>query len=127
MAYLYVAMGGAFGAMARFFVVSFMTRALGGGFPYGTLVVNTAGSFVLVFLMTMISERAVVDPQFRWLVVVGFLGSFTTFSSFTYETYYLFAHEEYIKGLLNVVLNNLLAFAGGVLGLLLARTMIQGA
>ena len=121
---LWIGLGGALGAMSRFWVVSFLARKLGTGFPYGTLAVNALGSFVMLFFLTLLADRLVESPHLRLLVAVGFLGSFTTFSSFSYETLFLYQEGEYMKAVANLFLNNLLALGFGVLGLFSARSLM---
>ena len=85
--YLLVVIGGGTGALARYVAASAIMTRFGGKFPLGTLVINVTGSFLIGFLMTMLTERLQLDPRWRLLLVVGFLGGYTTFSSFEWETY----------------------------------------
>src|ERR1051325_938233 len=87
MRYLLVALGGGTGALARYLAASAIMTKFGGRFPLGTLVINVTGSFLIGFLMTMLTERFELDPNWRLLLIVGFLGGYTTFSSFEWETY----------------------------------------
>src|SRR5512147_2233286 len=84
--YLLVMAGGAVGSMARYAAGSVIMTRFGGRFPLGTLVVNVTGSFLIGLLMTVFAER-LPHPYWRLLLVVGFLGGYTTFSSFEYETW----------------------------------------
>ncbi|MDR0665297.1 MAG: fluoride efflux transporter CrcB [Helicobacteraceae bacterium] len=120
---LYIALGGALGALARYGVGVASTRFLGGGFPYATLIVNAIGAFAALFLLTTISQKAAVTPQFRAFAIVGFLGAFTTFSAFAYETIALAQSGAWIKTIANVLLNNSLALLCGALGVSLARAI----
>ncbi len=85
MEYLWVGIGGFVGANARFIVGRFAEQRFGTSFPYGTLIVNLSGSLAIGVLLTVLLERWVAHPAWRLLLVVGFLGGYTTFSSYTYE------------------------------------------
>ena len=87
---LVIMLGGAVGAVARFIVSTKITEKLGNSFPYGTLTVNMIGSFVMGLLAIILVERMQLDPLYRLGIFVGFLGAFTTFSTFSMETLNLF-------------------------------------
>ncbi len=97
-----------------------MTR-FGGTFPLGTLVINITGSFVIGFLMTILTERFKLDPNWRLLLVVGFLGGYTTFSSFEWETYTAVRDGARWTGALNVVSSVILGYLAVWLGAMLGR------
>ena len=124
MEYIAIMIGGALGALSRFFVSSFVNKILGMDFPAGTLAVNTIGSFILVFFTVLTIEKLSIDPLWRMFFAVGFLGAFTTFSTFSYETIALFQDGEYLKGTVNIILNNFFAVGAGLGGFFLARSMI---
>lgn len=84
--YLAVAFGGALGSMARYFAAGSVHDRLGAGFPYGTLVVNVAGCFLIGLIMELAENRFTINPQVRVFLTIGMLGGFTTFSTFSYET-----------------------------------------
>ncbi len=112
--------GGAAGSLARYVAgVAIMTR-LGGRFPLGTLVVNVTGSFLIGLLMALLTERFEPHPYWRPLLVVGFLGGYTTFSSFEYETFSAVRAGSSWIGLINVVASVALGYAAVWLGSLLA-------
>lgn len=101
MNYLLVSVGGAIGAAARYFLSGVVYQWLPANFPYGTLIVNILGSFVIGFLMTSFEDRFLVAPGLRIFLTVGILGGFTTFSSFSFETVSLFRSGEFFFGAMN--------------------------
>ena len=123
--YLLIAIGAALGANARYLVGVWAGGRLGAGFPYGTLLVNVGGSFVLGFLLTLGAGRVRLSPEARLLLAVGFLGSFTTFSSYAVESMNLWRDAGAWRGLLNVVANNLAGLLAAIFGAALAR-LLQG-
>jgi CrcB protein len=119
--YLLVAIGGGTGALMRYVAASAIMTRFGGTFPVGTLVINVTGSFLIGFLMTMLTERFQLDPGWRLLLVVGFLGGYTTFSSFEWETYTAVRGGEPWTGMLNVASSVMLGYVAVSLGSMLAR------
>ena len=103
MNYLLVFVGGGIGAAARYGLQGVVYRVASSTFPYGTLAVNVLGSFVIGFLMTFFEERFIVNPSLRVFLTIGFLGGFTTFSSFSYETMALLRDGSYGLGFLNIL------------------------
>ncbi|MGO8720942.1 MAG: fluoride efflux transporter CrcB [Acidobacteriaceae bacterium] len=84
--YVYIAVGGALGAMARFWVGSAVASRLGTKFPYGTFVINITACVVIGFSLTFLAKRTDLNPAWRFLVPIGFLGAYSTFSSYEWET-----------------------------------------
>ena len=119
--YLLVVIGGGTGALARYVAASAIMTRFGGKFPLGTLVINVTGSFLIGFLMTILTERFKLDPNWRLLLVVGFLGGYTTFSSFEWETYSSVREGGLWTGMLNVVSSVMLGYVAVTLGSILAR------
>jgi len=119
--YLVIVIGGGTGALARYVAASAIMSRFGGKFPLGTLVINVTGSFLIGFLMTLLTERLEIDPRWRLLLVVGFLGGYTTFSSFEWETYTTVRDGELWAGMINVVSSVMLGYAAVWLGSMLAR------
>ncbi len=93
---LWVAIGGAFGALARYGLGGWVQARAGGEFPWGTLVVNAVGSLALGFVLR-VSESVVIAPGMRAFVAIGILGAFTTFSTFSYETVALLQDGEWTR------------------------------
>jgi fluoride exporter len=116
-----VALGGAVGAMARYSASLGIHSIFGHGFPYGTLLVNVAGSFIIGLLYIVITESAAEYGHYRAPVMVGVLGAFTTFSAFSLETVHLLEAGEMFRASLNVLLNVILCLAACWLGLAIAR------
>ncbi len=115
-----IAIGGAVGALLRFWVSSGIYYILGKEFPYGTLAVNILGSFLMGFLYILFLER-VVSSELRAIVLIGLLGAFTTFSTFSIETMNLLLDGEQTKALLNIFLSVTLCLLATWMGMLLAR------
>ena len=119
--YFLVLVGGGAGALARYVAASAIMTRFGGRFPLGTLVINVTGSFLIGLLMTILTGRFKLDPNWRLLLVVGFLGGYTTFSSFEWETYTAVRDGARWIGALNVVSSVTLGYAAVWLGVMLAR------
>jgi len=120
---LAVAIGGACGAMMRFWLAAAVQRAAGGAFPWGTLTVNVLGSFLLGFLFVWLIERSTVGELVRLAITVGFLGAFTTFSTFSVETVRLMQEGALVWALGNIALQVLLCVGVAWLGIQLARSL----
>lgn len=118
---LLVFLGGAVGSSARYLVATWMADVFGAAFPWGTLTVNGAGSFLIGLLATLADEFGVLGPEPRVFLVVGVLGGFTTFSSFTLETWRLAEQDEVVSTLGNVLLNLAVGMAAAFLGIMAAR------
>jgi CrcB protein len=101
--YAVVFLGGGVGAVARYWLSGAVYRWLPPDFPYGNLVVNVAGCFLIGFLMTSADDRFIMSPILRTFLAIGVLGGFTTFSSFSYETLSLFRNQETLLGMANVL------------------------
>jgi CrcB protein len=118
MTYLWVALGGALGSMARYGSVGLVARLAGATFPWGTLCVNVVGSFTIGFIATLTSSdgRLLVAPDTRAFVLIGMLGGFTTFSSFSLETMNLVRDGEWLWAAANVIGSVLLCLTAVWLG-----------
>ncbi len=119
MPFLWISLGAVLGANARYLVNRVMAQWLGTAFPYGTFVVNAGGCLAIGVVATMVTGRLVDRPEVvRLVMIVGFLGSLTTFSSFAYETHSLFHDGAWVRALLNIVLSVVAGLAGVRLGIL---------
>ena len=119
---LLVGVGGFFGAVGRFLMTRWV-NAHTDTFPYGTLAVNVLGCVALGFLSTMLSERVFAGNAFRMIAMVGFLGAFTTFSAFSYESALLWSSGRWLALFSNVALNVGVCFLGTTVGILAARLL----
>ena len=123
LAYLWVSVGAVVGACARYMISRFAAKVLSPDFPYGTLFINVSGSLLLGWFMVWSTERTLADPRLRLLVAIGFCGSFTTFSSYAFESFAYFEQGHYLLFAINVLSNNILCLASVVMGAALARAM----
>lgn len=124
MTLLFVALGGALGATARWGLGGWVHAWAGAALPWGTLAVNLLGSFLLGFSFRYL-EAVAVSPNLRILVTVGFLGAFTTFSTFSYETVALLQEGAWLRGAAYAGGSVVLGLAGVVAGLTLAGFALQ--
>jgi CrcB protein len=118
---LWISLGAVIGANLRYFAVHWFAR-LGTAFPWGTLVVNVTGSFILGFFLGWAIDRTLPDPRWRLLVAVGFCGGYTTYSSFAYEAVALFEQGQWLSSATYLLLTNVLSVAAVLAGVALART-----
>ena len=116
-----IAGGGAIGALLRFWMSNGVYALLGRAFPYGTLAVNTLGSIIMGLLYVFMLERMEVSPEWRAALLIGLLGAFTTFSTFSIETMNLIEAGEISKAGLNMFLSVALCVTGCWLGMIMGR------
>ena len=121
--FLVISLGAIAGAYSRYVFSRLAAKILGPAFPYGTLLINVTGSAVVGFFLIWATERALVDPRWRLLVVIGFCGSLTTFSSYAFETMAYFEQGQWTLMFGNIISNNLLCLAGVLAGMALARVL----
>ncbi|WP_448211601.1 fluoride efflux transporter CrcB [Colwellia sp. MEBiC06753] len=112
-----VAVGGAFGASLRFFISQIILNWLGKGFPFAVLMVNISGSFIMGYLYGLIEQGIIEVSVSRTLLGIGFLGAFTTFSTFSLDTVLLIQHGEYVKAIANILLNVVLCISAAAAGI----------
>ena len=121
--FLTISVAAVVGANLRYLLSRLAAVELGSVFPYGTLFINIVGSFIVGVFVIWTSERALVDPRWRLLVVVGFCGSFTTFSSYAFETMAYFEQGQWGLMLANILSNNILCLGGALAGMAVARVL----
>lgn len=119
---LFVAIGGAIGAISRFLLSGYFQKFSSNDFPIGTLGVNIIGSFFIG--MAIIYFEDIAKPEYKALFVTGILGALTTFSTFSYETTMLLENANYIKALANIILNVVLTITATILGILFIKKFI---
>jgi fluoride exporter len=120
---LVISLGAIVGANARWIISRWAARLLGPVFPYGTLMINVSGSFIVGFFMIWATERVLLDPRWRLLIVIGFCGAFTTFSSFAFETMAYFEQGQWLLMATNFLSNNVLCLGAALAGMALARAL----
>ncbi len=123
--YAFVALGGACGASLRFYISQLVLNWLGKGFPFATLMVNITGSFVMGLLYQLIEHDLLDIHVHRTLIGVGFLGAFTTFSTFSLDTMLLLQQGDMLKAAINILLNVSLCIAAAGLGLYLVSAITK--
>ena len=121
--YLIIGMGAFLGANARYLLGTWAAQKWGASFPYGTLVINITGSLTLGVFLAATTGRLAVDPRWRLFFAIGFLGAYTTFSTYTYESLQLLLNGDWKLGLLNIAGSNGLGLLGAVAGILLGRRL----
>jgi len=121
--YMVVGIGGFIGAVARFCLGGYISNKLGTRFPYGTFVINCTGSFLIGFILTLLAERTHWSPNWRYLIPVGFIGAYTTFSTFEYEILRSVQDGEFLIASLNVVLSVAVGFICVWLGMIAGRSI----
>jgi len=120
---LAIAGGGAVGALLRYWVSSGVYLLAGRDFPYGTLVVNVLGSLLMGFLYIWLLERTLGGVAMRAFVLIGLLGAFTTFSTFSMETLNLMEAKQMGKAILNTLISVVLCIGAAAMGVMLARQL----
>src|SRR5580765_1211950 len=122
-AYLWVSLGGRRSANIQNFLSRIIARLSDAAFPYGTLLINVTGSLILGFFLIWTTERVLVDPRWRLLVAIGFCGSYTTFSSFAFETMSYFEQGHWALFAYNILANNVLCLGAVLVGAMIARAI----
>jgi CrcB protein len=121
---LFIAIGGAFGAMMRFLSQATVYELVGRTFPLGTLFVNVTGSFLMGLLSIFLVEKFNLSADWHLAILVGVLGSFTTFSTFSIETLVLFEQGDLLKAMTNILLSIVLCIAAVWAGAYFAKQIV---
>ena len=123
MEYLWVGVGGFAGANVRYVLGAWIGNRFGAGFPYGTLLINVTGSLLIGVILTLLTEQLIVDPLWRRLLIIGFLGGYTTFSSYSYEALALVEQGNWSRALSYILGTNILSLLACYMGIIMARTI----
>jgi len=121
--YWLVGIGGFLGSILRFWLGTYIGSRMGVRFPYGTVLINISGSFLIGLTATLLSQRAHWSPNLSYLVPIGFIGGYTTFSTFELETFRSFHEGDMLFGLMNVALSVALGFVAVWLGVIAGRNL----
>lgn len=120
---LLISLGAVLGANLRYWFSLWAGQRWGIQYPIATFLINLTGSLVLGFFITVISERFLIDPRWRVFFAIGFLGSYTTFSTYTYESITLILAGNWLSGLLNLFGSAVLGALASILGIFLGRLL----
>jgi CrcB protein len=118
-----ISLGAVIGANLRYFVSQYVARVIPSSFPYGTLIINISASFILGFFLIWTTERVLADPRWRIFIAVGFCATYSTYSSYAFETFALFEKGQFPLAALNFLATNVVCFVAVVLGAVLARSL----
>ena len=121
--YWMVGLGGFLGAIARFWLGDYISNRMGARFPYGTFVINITGSFLIGLVVTILAEKIHWNAGWRYLIPIGFIGAYTTFSTFELETFQSLRDGEILFAFLNIFLSVALGFIAVWLGVVTGRTI----
>jgi fluoride exporter len=121
--YLYVALGGALGSLARFWIGSAIGSRMGTRFPYGTFVINMSACIIIGFILTLMGSRTEVNPAWRFFIAIGFVGAYSTFSTFEWEIFSTMRGGAFLAGASYMVLSLILGLAGVWGGVLIAKAV----
>ncbi len=121
--FLCIALAGSFGALSRYILAGFIQEIFGQTFPAGTAVVNIAGCFLFGFIVTLVDEKMVLPPELKPYLLTGFMGAFTTFSTYAFETAYLIRYSQWFLALANIFGQTIFGLIFLFAGIFLARAI----
>jgi len=121
--FLLISAGAILGANSRYWISDWAAKKFGADFPFGTFIINISGSILLGIFLTLATERFLIDSRWRLLIAVGFLGAYTTFSTYTYESISLLSRGQWLPGLLNLLGSSVLGIIGVGFGIYIARAI----
>jgi CrcB protein len=121
--FLIISIGAVMGANARYWIGGWAADRFGTAFPYENLIINVLGSFMVGFMITLLTERFIVDPGWRIFIAIGFFGSFTTFSSYTFESMALILSGQWNLGIINLFGSSFLGGFAVLIGIMLGRAL----
>jgi CrcB protein len=124
---IYLAIAGALGALSRYGLSGVIQRLTGAGFPFGTLMVNVLGCLIIGFIMQVGINTDIIPRTLRLVITVGFLGAFTTFSTFSYETVCYLQDGVWLMASLNIIVNLVLCIGATLIGMAIGRLVAGGA